>query len=121
MQLINSDALARFAALLGPKGFTTDQGDIEPWLTDWRGVFKGAAAAMLSPANTDEVAATVRLAAELGVALVPQGGNTGMCGGATPMPDGASVILSTRRMNSIRSVDPVAGMVVADAVPRNGC
>ncbi|MGN6689367.1 MAG: FAD-binding oxidoreductase, partial [Sphingopyxis sp.] len=76
--------LARLADLLGPKGLSTDPDVLAPWLTDWRGKYNGKAAAMLSPVNTEEVAAVVRLCAAEGVALVPQGGNSGMVGGATP-------------------------------------
>ncbi len=89
--------------------------DIAPWLTDWRGRYHGASAAVLSPANTHEVAAIVALAAEHGVPLVPQGGNTGMVGGATPPDDGSALILSLRRMNRIRAIDPAAGSVIAEA------
>ena len=89
---------------LGPKGVITDESDIEPWLTDWRGKFHGRTAAILSPANTEEVSAIVALASELGVPLVPQGGNTGMVGGATPPEDGSALILSLRRMNRLRAI-----------------
>lgn len=106
------DALAR---LLGPKGFTTDADAMAPWLTDWRGKYRGAAAAMLSPETTEEVAAIVRLCAEYDVALVPQGGNSGMVGGATPDASGNAVLLSTRRMNKIRAIDRDAQLVVAEA------
>jgi FAD/FMN-containing dehydrogenase len=78
--MIGQDIIARFAALLGPKGVVTDPDDIAPWTSDWRGRYHGTAAAILAPASTQEVAATVALAAELGVALVPQGGNTSMVG-----------------------------------------
>jgi FAD/FMN-containing dehydrogenase len=107
--------LARLATLLGPRGFTAEPVDMEPWLTDWRGRYTGAAAAMLSPATTAEVAAIVALANEKGLALVPQGGNTSMVGGATPSPDGQSLILSLRRMNQVRALDPEANIAVAEA------
>ena len=115
MTAIDSDRLDRFATLLGPKGFTADPAAIAPWLTDWRGRYHGAAAALLSPANAEEVAAIVRLAGETGVPLVPQGGNTSMVGGATPPADGSALILSLRRMNAIRSISPADGVVVAEA------
>ncbi len=105
----------RFVALLGPKGVVTDPDDIAPWASDWRGRYRGAAAAILSPASTQEVAATVALAAELGVALVPQGGNTSMVGGATPPADGSALILSLRRMNRIRSLSPDDNLAVCEA------
>jgi FAD/FMN-containing dehydrogenase len=100
---------------LDPKAVITDASAIAPWLTDWRGRFHGSAAAILAPASIDEVAEVVRLAAEHRVPLVPQGGNTGMVGGATPPVDGRAVLLSTRRMNRIRAIDADARVAVAEA------
>ncbi|MEO6248085.1 MAG: FAD-binding oxidoreductase [Sphingomicrobium sp.] len=97
----------------GPKAVITDPGDIAPWLTDWRGRWHGQSAAILQPGSTAEVAAIVTLAAEHRVALVPQGGNSGMVGGATPPHDGSALILSLRRMNRIRSIS--AQLAVAEA------
>lgn len=107
--------LDRLAALLGPKGFTTDADVMAPWLTDWRGKYRGRAAAMLSPASTEEVAAVVRLCAGEQVALVPQGGNSGMVGGATPDDGGNQLLLSLRRLNRVRYIDPAARIAVAEA------
>ncbi len=115
MNIVNSDAIAQFETALGPKGITVDADVIAPWLTDWRGLYTGRASLMLSPATTQEVAACVRIAADHGIPMVPQGGNTSMVGGATPPPDGSAVILSLRRMGTIRSLDVSAGVVVADA------
>ena len=100
-------------ARLGDKAVLTNADDITPWLTDWRGRWTGRAAAILQPRSTEEVAAMVALAAELGVALVPQGGNTSMVGGATPPEDGSALILSLRAMNRIRQIEP--GFAVAEA------
>ncbi|WP_242137579.1 FAD-binding oxidoreductase [Sphingomonas sp. TREG-RG-20F-R18-01] len=102
-------------ALLGPKAVITDPTDIAPWLDDWRGRYHGASAAILSPDSTAGVAGIVRLAGDLGVSLVPQGGNTSMVGGATPPADGSAVILSLRRMNRLRRMDANAALVVAEA------
>ncbi|HUD95174.1 FAD-binding oxidoreductase [Sphingobium sp.] len=113
--MIGQDIIDRFATLLGPKGVTSEQDDITPWASDWRGRYHGAAAAILSPGSTEEVAATVKLAAELGVPLVPQGGNTSMVGGATPPADGSALILSLRRMNRIRSLSPDDNLAVCEA------
>jgi FAD/FMN-containing dehydrogenase len=107
--------LEALAALLGPRGFTTDADTMAPWLTDWRGRYRGAAAAMLSPTTAGEVAAVVRLCAGQQIALVPQGGNSGMVGGATPDGSGNEILLSTRRMNRIRAIDENARLVVAEA------
>ena len=107
--------VAAARAILGDKGVTLDAADVAPWLTDWRGRYTGRAAAILSPATVDQVAAIVALAAKHGVPLVPQGGNTGMVGGATPDDSGESLILSLRRMNQIRRIDAKANTVVAEA------
>lgn len=100
---------------LGPKGFTADPSDLAPWLQDWRGRYQGAAAAMLSPATTQQVSDIVRLCAAEGVPLVPQGGNTSMAGGATPSAAGDALLLSTRRMNRLRSISAEANVAVAEA------
>jgi FAD/FMN-containing dehydrogenase len=99
----------------GPKTATTEAEAIAPWLSDWRGRYHGAAPALLSPASTEEVAAIIALAGEAGVPLVPQGGNTGMVGGATPPADGSALLLSLRRMNRIRALSPVSNLAVAEA------
>lgn len=113
-QAINS-VIHAAREILGSRGIVEDANDIAPWLTDWRGRYHGAAAAILSPANTAEVAAIVSLAAQYRVPLVPQGGNTSMVGGATPPADGSALILSLRRMNTIRRIDPVANIAVVEA------
>ena len=107
--------LDKLAARLGPKGLTRDPAEMAPWLADWRGRYHGRAAAMLVPATREEARDAVALCAEAGVALVPQGGNTGMVGGATPDGSGAALLLSTRRLNRIRSLDPAAGIAVCEA------
>ncbi|MES2988525.1 MAG: FAD-binding oxidoreductase [Pseudomonadota bacterium] len=99
----------------GEKAVTTDPDTIAPWLSDWRGRYRGTSPAMLTPASRDEVSAMVMLAAELRVALVPQGGNSGMVGGATPPVDGSALLLSLRRMNAIRAMKPESNMAVAEA------
>lgn len=107
--------LEQMRSAVGAKGFTVAGEDMEPWLTDWRGRYTGAAVAMVSPANRDEVAAIVRIANENTVAIVPQGGNSGMVGGATPDTSGRSVLLSLRRMNRIVAIEPDDQLVVCEA------
>ncbi|MBO0748905.1 MAG: FAD-binding oxidoreductase, partial [Porphyrobacter sp.] len=113
--MATQDFLDAAAALLGPRGFTRDPELVEPWLTDWRGRYTGRAPGLASPASTAEVAAFVRLCAEHGVPIVPQGGNSGMCGGATPDESGHEVLLSLRRMNAIRRLDAEAREAVCEA------
>ena len=111
----NQDWLKQMAAVLGRKGWTQDETEISPWLTDWRGRYTGSAAAMLSPSSTQQVSDIVKIAADHGIALVPQGGNSGMVGGATPDKSGKSVILSLRRMNRIRRIDVDDQLAICDA------
>lgn len=108
-------ALAELQKLLGPKGYSDDLHTMAPWLTDWRGRYTGTAAALLSPANTAEVAAVVKIANRQRLALVPQGGNSGMVAGATPDTSGTQLILSLRRMNNMDCVDADSGMVRCEA------
>lgn len=103
------------AALLGPRGWTTDVDLIAPWLTDWRQRFTGVALGMASPADTAQLAALVRLCAAHRVPIVPQGGNSGMSGGATPDGSGSAIVLSTRRMNAIRAIDTEARTALCEA------
>ncbi|WP_324743329.1 FAD-binding oxidoreductase [Tsuneonella sp. CC-YZS046] len=113
--MAETDILEAATAILGPRGLTRDPEIMESWLTDWRGVYTGAALALASPASTEEVCALVRYCAENNVPIVPQGGNSGMVGGATPDRSGQSILLSLRRMNAIRELDPAARQVVCEA------
>ena len=86
-----------------------------PWLTDWRGRYTGNALALASPNTAEQLAALVLLCARHQVAVVPQGGNSGMSGGATPAADGAQLLVSLRRMNAIRAIDRDALQVTCEA------
>lgn len=97
--------LSDLAALLGPRGFTHDPDLMAPWLTDWRGRYTGRALGLASPATTAQVAALVRFAQTHRVTLVPQGGNSGMSGGATPDDTGHSLLVSLRRLNNMSAID----------------
>lgn len=110
-----ADILEAAGRILGPRGLTRDPEIMEAWLTDWRGVYTGAALALASPGSTEEVCALVRYCAENNVPIVPQGGNSGMVGGATPDRSGRSILLSLRRMNAIRELDPASRQVICEA------
>lgn len=110
-----SDLIDEVRTRFGPKAVITDRADIAPWETDWRGKYHGRAPAILAPDETAQAQAMVGLAHAARVPLVPQGGNTSMVGGATPPEDGTALILSSRRMNRVRSVDPDANLAVAEA------
>ena len=107
--------LGEARVLLGERGLTRDPDLMRPWLTDWRGRYSGAALALASPASTEELAALVRLCASQIVPIVPQGGNSGMSGGATPDSSGEALLLSLRRMNTIRRLDVDAREAVCEA------
>jgi len=79
--------------------------DAQAFETDWRERYRGRALAVVRPSSTEEVAAVVRVCAGASIPIVPQGGNTGLCGGATPDDSGRAVILSLQRMNRIRGID----------------
>lgn len=111
----NRNALSELCEQLGPRGFSTDVDIMSPWLTDWRGRFTGSAAALVSPASTEEVAAVVRIAAKYRLAIVPQGGNSGMVAGATPDNSGEQIIVSLRRMNAVQAIDADSGLVRCQA------
>ncbi|MFM5886398.1 MAG: FAD-binding oxidoreductase [Novosphingobium sp.] len=115
MSLPPDPFLTDLATVLGPRGLSRDGDVIEPWLSDWRGRFHGAALALASPASTADVAAVMTLCARYGVAVVPQGGNSGMSGGATPDPSGRALLLSLRRMNAIRTIDLAERQAVCEA------
>ena len=101
-----TQALMReLAAAVGPGHLKSGPG-LEAHEIDWRRRWHGRALAVVSPATTDEVAAVVRACAGAGVAIVPQGGHTGLVGGGTPDESGQQLVLSTRRLNRIRALDP---------------
>ena len=97
--------LAELEALIGNDNVLTGA-DTDSYTIDWRGRYRGRALAVARPADAGEVAEVVKLCARHGVPVVPQGGNTGLCGGATPDAEGRALVLSTVRLNRIRAVDP---------------
>jgi FAD/FMN-containing dehydrogenase len=103
----DSNLIDRLRAQLGERGVLTDPADTAPYCEDWRRLYRGRTPAVLRPASVAEVAEAVRLCAERGVPIVPQGGNTSMVGGAAVSEDGDQIILSLSRMNRVRAIDPV--------------
>ncbi|HEV3104213.1 MAG TPA: FAD-binding oxidoreductase [Trinickia sp.] len=110
---------------IGAAHVLTDAHDAAPYLTDWRRRYTGAACAVLRPGTAEEVAAIARLALAHRVALVPQGGNTGLAGGATPDTSGTQAVVSLARLNRVRALDAhnntitvEAGVVLAEVQAR---
>ncbi len=100
--------------LLGQQYVLTGE-EAQPYIVDWRGRYRGNALAVVKPGSTDEVAQVVRWCVANKVPMVPQGGNTGLCGGATPDSSGQAVVLSLTRLNRVRSVDTENDTMVVEA------
>ncbi|NJO54688.1 MAG: FAD-binding oxidoreductase, partial [Bacteroidales bacterium] len=107
--------LDRLAAVVGPRHVLVSPHDTASYLTESRGLFAGAALAVVRPGSTDEVAAVVRLCRETGTAIVPQGGNTGLVGGQIPDQTGHQLVLSTLRLDRIREVDVESATMTCEA------
>ncbi len=111
---MSNEAVAELKELLGPRGWLEGE-DAATYVADIRGAYRGVALLVARPASTEEVAAVVRLCNRRGIVIVPQGGNTGLCGGAVPRGERPCIILSLARMNRIISVDPLRYSVTAEA------
>ena len=109
---MDTAALDALKAAVGPDGWTDDADRIAPHLTEWRGAWRGQTPLMLTPGSTDAVAAAVRVCASHGIAITPQGGNTGLVGGQIPQGE---VLLSLKRMRRVRSVAPLEDVMVVEA------
>ncbi len=101
--------------LLGPGGWLDDPVDRAPFETDLRRIHQGSTPLVALPDSTERVSALVRFCAGEGIGIVPQGGNTGYCGGATPAPGATDIVVSLRRMRRIRSLDASNDSLTADA------
>jgi FAD/FMN-containing dehydrogenase len=112
---MSAEFLQRCREIVGPGYVLTTPEDCAPYLTDWRGRFTGRALAVLRPADPLQVAGLVRACADARIALVPQGGKTGLVLGGVPDASGHSVVLSVARMNRIRALDPVNRTITVDA------
>ncbi len=110
---LSPHVLARFAAIVGPKYALTDAAAQEPYLVEMRDLFRGHTPVVLRPGSVEEVAAILKLANEQHVAIVPQGGNTGLVGGQ--IPHHGEVLLSLTRLDKIREVDPVSNTMTVEA------
>jgi FAD/FMN-containing dehydrogenase len=109
------DAIARLKALLGPGGWLEAPSDRAPFETDFRRLYQGATPLVALPESTARVAALVAFCAAERIAVVPQGGNTSYCGGATPDGSGGELVVSLRRMRAVRSVDAPGDALTAEA------
>ena len=100
---LSPDLIEKFRAIVGEKYAVTDAADIAPYVTEERDLFRGRSPLVLRPGSTTEVSEICKLATQHRIALVPQGGNTGLVGGQTPHH--GEVVVSMRRMDRIRDLD----------------
>ncbi len=110
-----TDLLEQLRTVVGADHVLTADADVAAYVVDWTGVHAGRARAVVRPGSTDEVAAVVAACHGARVAIVPQGGNTGLVAGGVPDPSGDQVVLSLGRMRAVRDVDAVAGTITVDA------
>jgi len=102
-------------AIVGDRGLITEASDLESYSVDWRGQFRGKAALLVRPASTDEMSRVVALLSAAGVGIVPQAGNTSLCGASVPDASGSQVIVNVSRMNRVRAVDLENDTVTVEA------
>jgi D-lactate dehydrogenase (cytochrome) len=110
---LSPELIARFRAIVGDKYAVTEAADIAPFISEERGLFHGRSPLVLRPGSTAEVSAICRLASAHKIALVPQGGNTGLVGGQTP--HNGEVVVSTRRLDKIRDLDTASNTMTCEA------
>jgi FAD/FMN-containing dehydrogenase len=118
---LDQSLLDRLIEIVGPAACIRDESAMAPYLHEERGLYRGRAALVVRPGTTAELAQVVSSCAAAKVPIVPQGGNTGLCGGAAPHEDASEIIVSLGRMNKVRAIDPInftitveAGCILAD-------
>ena len=109
---LSKDILDKITKVVGAKGILINSTDMEPYLKESRGIFVGNSPAIIRPKSTTEVAAVVKICSEHKVAMVPQGGNTGLCGGGIASGE---IIINLERLNKVRDVDPYNYTMTVDA------
>src|SRR5262249_23484863 len=112
---IPPQVIERLKAAVGPGGALDDPTDIAPYCKSFRDGWEGRVPLVLRPQSTAAVAHIVRICAEAGIGIVPQGGNTGLTGGSQPHADMSEIVVSTSRLNRIRAIDTVNDTIVAEA------
>jgi len=99
------DLLERIRGIVGPAGLISSPDETAQYATDWRRRYHGSAVAVVKPGSTAEVSAVIRVCSDSRTGIVPQGGNTGLCGAATPDSSGSQIVLNLSRMNRVREID----------------
>jgi FAD/FMN-containing dehydrogenase len=109
------ETLGELKAAVGSGAWLDSPEAMAPFLIDFRRLYHGAAPLVLLPSNVDEVAQILRICNREEVAIVPHGGNTSYCGGATPDVDGSQIVLSMRRLNRVRQIDAANYSMIVEA------
>jgi FAD/FMN-containing dehydrogenase len=112
---LTTDFLQSLRGIVPLKAILTADADKAPFETDWRQIHQHPAICVVLPERTEQVAAIVKLCGAAGIAVVPQGGNTGLVAGGVPVPETPQIVLSLKRMNKIRSFDPIGSSIIAEA------
>ncbi|WP_119304384.1 FAD-binding oxidoreductase [Dongia deserti] len=107
--------IAGLQAIVGARHCLIEPDTQAPFVADWRGIYHGRARAVVLPGTVAEVQAIVRLARQHHAPIVPQGGNTGLSGGATPDDSGRAILLSLKRLTKVRTIDPLNNSMIAEA------
>ncbi len=115
LRVPDADDIAALVAIVGAAHAVTDDADMAAYMTEWRDRYRGSSPLVLRPGSTAEVAAIVREAAARRIAIVPQGGNTGLVGGQIPWAGRGEVVIALGRLNAIRDVDPVGNTITVEA------
>jgi len=110
-----SALVERIAAVVGTAGLIADAQAMAPYTVDWRKRYTGRPLAVVRPSSTEQVAAVVKICAGARTPVVPQGGNTGLQGGAITDGSGTQIMLCTGRMNRVRTIDPVNNTITVEA------
>ncbi len=115
MNAVTDTLVSRLVAICGAAGVISERDGMTPYETEWRQRWHGKARLVVRPATAEEVSAVVKLCAAEGIAVVPQGGNTGLCEGAMPDHSGQQIVISLARMNRIRHLDPLDFTMTVEA------
>ncbi|EQD56670.1 FAD linked oxidase domain protein, partial [mine drainage metagenome] len=113
--MTTADLLQALRAALGDDHVLTAPADMAGYAEDWRKRYRGVPLAVALPGTTEQVASVVRLCRAARAAIVPQGGNTGLVGGAAPDGSGRQIVLSLKRMRRVRALDAADRVLVAEA------
>src|SRR5579862_9072910 len=111
----SSATLTELKGVVGAANALDSRGDVAPYLTDFRRLYQGAAPLVLRPRSVEEVARILSICDREAIAVVPHGGNTSYCGGATPDESGSQIVVSLQRLNRVRQVDAANYSMIIEA------